>query len=215
MTKEEVLQRANEYCNERSYDESTLTPDFKEKFADFFAKKNPDGDINDETILADLKFNLDTAKSASAKGRTSLQQGFTTKETEYKNQIAELNKKLGENQQQQQQQQQQQMVLPQEVQDQLNELKQLRNEEVKKSKFKNIVEIAKKNIRADLHNSFEKYAKTYSVALDKDDNEQAKDIANSFQEIFKDSIGDIRPYTPKQIQQQDDEIINGVKKVEL
>jgi capsular polysaccharide biosynthesis protein len=107
------------------------------------------------------------------------------------------------------------MVLPQEVQDQLNELKQLRNEEVKKSKFKNIVDIAKKNIRADLHNSFEKYAKTYNVALDKDDNEQAKDIANSFQEIFKDSIGDIRPYTPKQIQQQDDEIINGVKKVTL
>ena len=107
------------------------------------------------------------------------------------------------------------MVLPQEVQDQLNELKQLRNEEVKKSKFKNIVDIAKKNIRADLHNSFEKYAKTYSVSLDKDDNEQAKDIANSFQEIFKDSIGDIRPYTPKQIQQQDDEIINGVKKVTL
>lgn len=208
MTKEEVLQRANEYCNERSYDESTLTTDFKDKFADFFSKKYPDTDINDENAIADLKFNLDTAKSASAKGRTSLQQGFTTKETEYKNQIAELNKKLGG-------QQQQQMVLPQEVQDQLNELKQLRNEEVKKTKFRNIVDIAKKNIREDLHKSFEKYAKTYSVSLDKDDNEQAKDIANSFQEIFKDSIGDIRPYTPKQIQQQDDEIIKGVKKVEL
>ena len=38
MTKEEVLQRANDYCNERSYDESTLTPEFKDKFADFFAK---------------------------------------------------------------------------------------------------------------------------------------------------------------------------------
>jgi hypothetical protein len=212
MTKEEVLQRANEYCNERSYDESTLTPDFKEKFADFFAKKNPDGDINDEAILADLKFNLDTAKSASAKGRTSLQQGFTTKETEYKNQIAELNKKLGG---QQQQQQQQQVVLPKEVQDQLDELKRFRNEESKKIKFRTIVDLAKKNIREDLHNSFEKYAKTYNVSLDKDDNEQAKDIANSFQEIFKDSIGDIRPRTPKQIQQQDDEIIKGVKKFEL
>jgi type I restriction enzyme R subunit len=85
----------------------------------------------------------------------------------------------------------------------------------KKSKFKSIVDIAKKKVRSDLHNSFEKYAKTYSVSLDKDDVEQADDIVKSFQEIFKDSIGDIRPFTPKQIQQQDDDIISGVKKVEL
>ena len=48
MTKEEVLQRANEYCNERSYDGETLTDDFKDKFADFFVKRHPDASIDDE-----------------------------------------------------------------------------------------------------------------------------------------------------------------------
>ena len=116
MTKEEVLQRANEYCNERSYDESTLTTEFKDKFADFFSKKYPDTAIDDESALADLKFNLDTAKSASAKGRTSLQSDWESKENDYKTQIAELNKKLGKKEQPK-------FEVPKELQDQLDELK--------------------------------------------------------------------------------------------
>jgi len=210
MTKEEVLQKANDYCTQKSYTNETLTDDFKDKFSGFFAKKYPDATADDEAMIADLQFNLDTAFSATSKGLTSKQKAFEEKENGYKSQIEELNKKLGGKQQQQQQ-----VVLPKEVQDQLDELKRFRNEEAKKIKFRTIVDLAKKNIREDLHNSFEKYAKTYNVSLDKDDNEQAKDIANSFQEIFKDSIGDIRPRTPKQIQQQDDEIIEGVKKFEL
>ncbi len=67
MTKEEVLQAATNYCDERRYNQVqlTITDEFKDKFADFFVKKNPDGDINDEAIIADLKFNIDTAYSAS------------------------------------------------------------------------------------------------------------------------------------------------------
>ena len=66
MTKEEVLQRANDYCNERSYDGETLTDEFKDKFADFFVKRHPDAGIEDEGIEDEIKFNLDTARSAAA-----------------------------------------------------------------------------------------------------------------------------------------------------
>ena len=212
MTKEEVLQRANDYCNERSYDASTLTDDFKDKFADFFAKKYPaETTIDDETALADLKFNLDTAKSASAKGRTSLQSEFTTKENNYKNQIAELNKKIVNPNQQQQQT----LELPEEVKIQLQELEKFKNEEAKKSKFLEIVELAKKGIRQDLHGSFDTYAKDYEAKLDATSEEQAKRLTERFQAIFKDSIGDIKPLAPKQVQKQDEEFLNSIPKVKV
>ena len=33
MTKEEVLQKANDYCTEKAYTSETLTDDFKDKFS--------------------------------------------------------------------------------------------------------------------------------------------------------------------------------------
>ena len=209
MTKEDVLQKANDYCTEKAYTE-TLTDEFKDKFSDFFAKKYPETDADDETMIADLKFNLDTAFSATSKGITSKQKAFEDKVNEYKNQIAELNKKLSGKQTPPPS-----VEIPKEVQDQLDELKKFKTEEQKKNKYANVINIAKKGIRSDLHNSFEKFAKTISVSVDEEDEVQAKNIVASFQEIFKDSIGDIRPYAPKQIQQKEDEIINGVKKIEL
>lgn len=209
MTKEECLQRVNDYCNERSYDESTLTTEFKDKFAEFFAKKYHDTAIDDETAIADLKFNLDTAKSASAKGRTSLQQGFETKENEYKNQIAELNKKLGKKTEPPK------FEVPKELQDQLDELKRYKNEEVKKTKFASIMELAKKGIRQDLHKSFETFANGTNVDLEKADKEQADALVTRFQEIFKDSIGDIKPLAPQQVQKRDEEVMSQLKRIKV
>lgn len=209
MTKEEVLQRANEYCNERSYDESTLTADFKDKFADFFSKKYPDAAVDDETALADLKFNLDTAKSAASKGRASLQQGFETKENDYKNQIAELNKKLGKKPEPKP------FEIPKELQDKIERLEAFENKAAKEKKFTEIMELAKKSVRQDLHRSFETFANGTAVDLDKENKEQAEALVSRFQEIFKDSIGDIKPLAPRQTQQQEDDIIKGVKKVVL
>ena len=208
MTKEEVLQRANEYCNERSYDESTLTTEFKDKFADFFAKKYPDTAIDDESALADLKFNLDTAKSASAKGRTSLQADWESKENGYKTQIAELNKKLGRKETPK-------FEVPKELQDQLDELKKYKNEEVKKTKFASIMELAKKGIRQDLHKSFETFATGTNVDLEKADKEQADALVSRFQEIFKDSIGDIKPLAPQQVRKNDEAVLSGLKRVKV
>jgi hypothetical protein len=210
MTKEECLQRVNDYCNERSYDEATLTTDFKDKFADFFSKKYPETAIDDETALADLKFNLDTAKSAASKGRASLQQGFESKENDYKNQIAELNKKLGKKPTTIET-----PVIPKELQDQLDELKRYKNEEVKKTKFASIMELAKKGIRQDLHKSFETFANGTNVDLEKEDKEQANALVLRFQEIFKDSIGDVKPLAPQQVRKTDEAVLSGLKKIKV
>lgn len=209
MTKEECLQRVNDYCSERSYDESTLTTDFKDKFADFFSKKYPDTAVDDESALADLKFNLDTAKSAASKGRASLQQGFESKENDYKNQIAELNKKLGKVKNPPS------VEIPKEVQDQLDELKAFKNKEAKKSKFENIMALAKKGIRQDLHKSFETFANGTDVDLEKEDKEQANALVSRFQEIFKDSIGDIKPLAPQQTRKNDEAVLSQLKRLKV
>ena len=209
MTKEEVLQKVNDYCNEKSYTEETLTDGFKDKFAEHFAKRySEETGIDAEGVEDALKFNLDTVFGATSKWAKDKLANFTEKENEYKNQIAELTKKLGKKETLK-------FEMPKEVQDQLDELKQFKTEEQKKAKYANVINIAKKGIRTDLHSSFEKFAKTVSVSIDKDDEEQAKEIVQTFQDIFKDSIGDIKPYTPKQVQQREDEIINEVKKITL
>ena len=186
MTKEQVLQKANEYCTEKAYTNETLTDEFKDKFSDFFSRKYPDANEDDEAMLADLKFNLDTAFSATSKGLTSKQKAFDEKETQYKNQIAELTKKASRSTTQE-------PKIPQEVVDQLKELKRFKDEEAKKSKKEEILTIAKKSVRPDLHKSFEKFAGGVDVSLDKADKEQADALVQRFQEIFMDSIGDIKP----------------------
>ena len=213
MTKEEVLQRANEYCNERSYDESTLTSEFKDKFAEFFAKRNPEGDINDEAIIADLKFNLDTAKSASAKGRTELQQGFDSKENEYKEQIAELNKKIAKNDKTKTKQEKQD--LPQELLDKLDRLEKFEKEAKKAEKFKEILTLAKNGVRTDLHKSLENYATDFAVSLEASSEEQAKKLIERFQAIFRDSIGDIKPLSPKTARKQNEDFAANLKQIKV
>lgn len=211
MTKDEVLQKANDYCSEKGYTNETLTDDFKDKFADFFSKKYPDASADDEGMLADLKFNLNTAFSATSKGITAKQQAFTEKENEYKRQITELNNKINGKDDSKKTV----VEIPQEVKDQLNELKKFKDEEAKKTKFKDIVKLAKRGIRQDLHKSFETFASGQSVALDKEDKAQADELVAKFQEIFKDSIGDIKPLAPKVTLKNEEEYISSLPKVKV
>ena len=137
-----------------------------------------------------------------------LRSSFETKENEYKNQIAELNKKLGRKEQPK-------FEVPKELQDQLDELKRYKNEEVKKTKFTSIMELAKKGIRQDLHKSFETFANGTNVDLEKTDKEQADALVSRFQEIFKDSIGDIKPLAPQQVRKNDEAVLSGLKRVKV
>lgn len=213
MTKEQALQKVTDYCNEKSYTSETLTDGFKDKFAEHFAKRFPDAEADDENAIAEMKFALNSAFSGASAIITEKTNAFTSKENDYKNQIAELNKKLGTSPTPPVPPPT--VTIPKEVQDQLDELKKFKNEEAKKSKSKNILDIAKKNIREDLYKSFENYAKDFEVNLEEADEEQAKKLTTRFQEIFKDTLGDIKPFKPQQTQKQEEEIIGKVKKVEL
>ena len=208
VTKETVLESMNTYCTERKYGSENLTDGFKEKFSNFFVKKYEGKDVEQEEMIADLHFNLDTAFSASVDINSSLKTSFETKENEYKNQIAELNKKLGKKEQPK-------FEVPKELQDQLDELKKYKNEEVKKTKFASIMDIAKKGIRQDLHKSFETFATGTNVDLEKTDKEQADALVSRFQEIFKDSIGDIKPLAPQQVRKNDEAVLSGLKRLKV
>lgn len=216
VTKDLVLESMNTYCTERKYGSEALTDSFKEKFSNFFVKKYEGKDVTDDDMKADLHFNLDTAFSSSVDLKTTLESQFNTKKTEYENQIAELNKKLGLKPiQQQQQQQQQEFHIPKELQDQLDELKRFKTEESKKEKSKNILKLAKQSIRQDLHGSFDAFVEDFEASLEKEDKEQADKLVSRFQAIFKDSIGDIKPLAPRQTAQVEKEMLEGVSKIEL
>ena len=208
MTKEEVLQKVTDYCNEKSYTSATLTDAFKDKFADHFQKADPDGDINDENVLKSLKFALNTAFSSASELATVKATEFTSKENDLKSQIAELKKKIPATPKVE-------PTIPQEVQDQLNELKAFKDAKSKQEKLANIMTLAKAEIRQDLHKSFDTFASEYEVKLDKEDKEQANALVKKFQEIFKDSIGDIKPLAPQVSQKRDEEALAAIPKVKV
>jgi len=211
MTKEEVLQRANDYCNERSYDSETLTDDFKDKFADFFVKRHPDAGIDDDGIVDELKFNLDTARSAAVKGLARQQTSFESKENDFKRQIEELSKKVSK----EPKKDKDEPKIPKELQEKLDELEKFKDAQRKQDKYKSVLELAKKRVRQDLHKSLENYAADFAITLDETDEEQAKKLTTRFQEIFKDSIGDIKPLAPKQTNKRDEEILGQIPKVKV
>ncbi len=211
MTKDEVLQKANEFCNEKGYTSETLTDEFKDMFSDFFAKKNQDASIDDEKMIEDLKFNLKTAFSASSRGITSRQKSFDEKENEYKRQIEELENQFKKKKVEKPSE----IELPDDVKRQLTELEAFKNQQKKNEKFKEVLELAKKNVRNDLHKSLENYANDFAITLDETSEEQAKKLTIRFQEIFKDSIGDIKPLAPKQTQKRDDEFLSSIPKVKI
>lgn len=213
MTKEDVLQKVNDYCNEKSYTNETLTDDFKDKFSDFFAKKY-DGNVtfDEDGVLNDLQFNLNTAFSATSKGITAKAKVFEARENTLKNQIAELNKKLGnvvDNTTTQE------STISQELQDKLNRLEQFENEQRLNEKLKEVMAIAKKNVRNDLHKSLENYANDFKVTLDETSEEQAKKLTSRFQDIFRESIGDIKPLAPQVTRKRDEDFLTTIPKVKI
>ena len=210
MTKEEALQKVNDYCNEKSYTNATLTDGFKDKFAEHLAKRYPDAAADDETALGDMRFALNSAFSGASLIITDKTKEFETKENGYKSQIAELEKKVPKPNQKPNE-----VVLPKEVQDKLDAYDKFMDDEKKTTKFKNIMELAKKGIRQNLHTSFEKFATDYDVTLDKEGKGQAAALGKRFKEIFIDSIGDITPLAPQQTQTRDEDFIASLNKVKF
>lgn len=211
VTKEQVLESMNTYCTERKYGSEALTDGFKEKFSNFIVKKYEGKDVEEADFTADLHFNLDTAFSASIDLKNALTSQFTTKENDYKNQITELNKKIANPQPQPQPQ----FELPEDVKNQLAELEKFKTEQSKQEKRKAIMELAKKNVRQDLHSSFVNYASDFEVQLDKDDKEQADALVAKYQKVMQPTYGDIKPLAPRQVQKRDEEILDSIKEVKV
>lgn len=210
MTKEDVLQKVNDYCNEKSYTNETLTDDFKEKFSEFFSKKYPeDTEIDAEGVVDDMKFNINTAFSATSKGITHKQKAYDESLNEYKRQIEELKKGKstegkGEG-----------FTLPDGIDEKLERLERFETEARKAEKFKEVLSLAKKGVKENLHKSLAEYANDFVVNLDETSEAQAKKLTSRFQEIFKDSIGDIKPFAPRQQQKRDEEVLATVQKIKI
>lgn len=215
MTKEEVLQKANDYCSEKGYTTETLTDDFKDLFATHFSKRYPDGDIDDENIVAEIQFNLNTAFSATSKGITAKQKAYDSMVEKYDGQIEELNKKIANAKSKKGEEKPQEQQLPKELIEKLDRLEQFEINAKKAKKFNEILALAKNGVRADLHKSLENYASDFSVSLEAPSDEQAKKLIERFQAIFRDSIGDIKPLSPKTTRKQDEEFASSLKSIKV
>ena len=218
MTKDEVLQKANEYCGEKGYTKETLTDDYKDKFADFFVKRHPDEDINDESIIDELKFNFNTAFSATSKGVTAKQQAYDKMVEEYNGQIEELKKKIGNAEKKGSKKGEETtegQQIPQELLDKLDKLEKIEIQSKKDKKVKEVLALAKKGVRTDLHKSLENYATDFDVSLETPSEEQANRLIERFQAIFRDSIGDVKPLSPKMTRKQDDEFAKSLKPIKV
>ena len=209
VTKEKVLESMNTYCTERKYGSETLTDGFKEKFSNFFVKRYEGKDVEEDDFTSDLHFNLDTAFSASLDVKNTKDADFLKKEDDYKKQIDELKKKLPN------QKTPPTLELSDDVKKQLEELEKFKNDARKSERYNEVIALAKKNVREDLHKSFEKYATDFVVTLDETAEEQAKRLTDRFQEIFKDTIGEIKPLAPRQVQKQEDEFLASLPKIKI
>lgn len=215
MTKEEVLQKANDYCSEKGYTSETLTDEFKDLFATHFSKRYPDGDINDENMVAEIQFNLNTAFSATSKGVTAKQKAYETMVEKYDGQIKELNKKIANANKNKGEETPQEPQLPKELLEKLDRLEQFEINAKKANKFKEILALAKNGVRTDLHKSLENYAADFAVSLETSSDEQAKKLIERFQAIFRDSIGDIKPLSPKTTRKQDEDFAASLKPIKV
>ena len=216
MTKDEVLQKANDYCGEKGYTSETLTDEFKDKFADFFSKRHPDGDINDENLIDELKFNLNTAFSATSKGITSKQQAYDRMVEDYTSQIEELNKKIEKAKKKgSKEQDPDEPKISKEIQEKLERLERFETESRKGEKFTEILALAKNGVRTDLHKSLENYAADFEVSLDTPSDKQAERLIERFQAIFRDSIGDVKPLSPKASRKQDEDFASSLKPIKV
>ena len=215
MTKDEVLQKANDYCSEKGYTSETLTDEFKELFANHFSKRYPDGDINDENIVAEIQFTLNTAFSATSKGVTSKQKAYDQMVEDYKGQIEELNKKIANAEKTKGKEKPQEPQSPKELLEKLDRLEQFEINAKKANKVKEVLALAKNGVRTDLHKSLENYAADFAVSLETPSDEQAKKLIERFQAIFRDSIGDIKPLSPKTTRKQDEDFAASLKKIKV
>jgi|SRR5574344_1010940 len=210
-TQEEILQKVNEHCTEKQY---TLNDDFRSKFSEKFAKINAEADINDENVLNSIKFNIDTAFSAASKELKVKDEAWKAKESEFLKQIEELKKsqKVDDNKPDKEEKE---FKLPDDLKNELEEIKQFKEEKQKQEKRANVLKIAQKNVREDLHGNLEEVLSIMQLDYSKTDEELAKQLDTNFTKIYKGKIGDVRPQSSQVSFKKYDELIKNVPKANV
>jgi type VI protein secretion system component VasK len=208
-TQEEVLQKVNDYCTEKQY---TLNDDFRSKFSAKFADAHSDAPVDDENVLSNIKFNLDTAFSAASKELKVKDESWKTKEAEYLKQIEAL-KKTHDGKKEEPKKVESEV--PEDVRKELEELKRYQAEGQKREKRANVLKLAQKNVREDLHENLEDVLNIMQLDYSKDDSELAKELNANFTKIYKGKIGDVRPQLSQSTKRSYDDILKNLPKVNV
>lgn len=197
--KEEVLQKVNEYCNERQYT-STLDEVFIDKFSEKFAVNHVDANIDE--IVDSIKFNIDTAFSAASKGIERQSNVWKTKESEYLKQLEELKKV-------------QEVGIPDEIKQQINELKEFKEQRQREEKISKVFNISKAKVREDLHENLKNVLDVMKVDYNASEEDIAKELTATFTKLYKDKIGDVKPASSGRTNKDFDELLNTIPKINV
>ncbi|MDD4728877.1 MAG: hypothetical protein PHN55_09035 [Dysgonamonadaceae bacterium] len=192
-TQEEVLQKVGDYCSEKSY---TLDDVFRSKFSEKFAAANAEANINDANVLDSIKFNLDTAFSATSRGIEANEKTWKAKEAEYLKKI-ESYEKTPKITPEKKQPEKPVAEIPDDVKKKLEELEKLQMEGQKREKRANVLKLAQTGIREDLHGKLEDVLNIMQLDYTKDEKDLAKQLNDNFNLLYKGSIGDIKPISPQ------------------
>ena len=197
--KEEVLQKVNEYCNERQYT-STLDEVFVDRFSEKFAQKNADANIDEVVDL--IKFNIDTAFSATSKGIEKQSAAWKAKEEEYLKQIEGV--KNGH-----------QEVISEDIKQQINELKAFKEAKQREEKISKVFNISKASVREDLHGNLKDVLDVMKINYDATEEEIAKELTSTFTKLYKDKIGMVKPGSSGRSNKDYDELLNNIPKINV
>lgn len=186
--KQQVIEKANQICEECKFD---LGESFIEKFAEKFAETYADVDIEDEGLARALNISISSSGHARKKTFSELTDSFKAKEAEYKSELDKLKKGTKK---EETKEEKSKFELPEELKQKLDLLDVLQRERKETQARSEIMNTAKKDIREDLIDSFEKYVSKQNINFDKPASEEAKRLVGDFQEIFRSSVGETKPF---------------------
>ena len=102
------------------------------------------------------------------------------------------------------------LKLPEDVKKDLDELKIFKAKQLQQEKRAEVLELAKKNVRQDLHKNLSDLLDMTTFDYSKDTKELAKQLNENFTKLYKNNIGDIRPASPETKNRQMSEILDSV-----
>lgn len=208
MDKEEVSQKVIDICEKNKFN---LDENFRDKFAEKFVENYNGVELDADSAEKILGITLQTAYAAKSQSLATAQKTYEAKEIALKAEIEKLKanggtppapKKEGEG-----------FKLPEEIQKQLADLDEWKTSQNKNAKMEEVVGIAKKSIRDDLHASFVKYFSKQGIDINLASDEIAKKAISDFSDIFTDTIGDIKPRSTEGFKKRDEDLLKAVPKI--